>query len=70
MHDVHAYVQLAVMKRKVGGRAPLVQAVADSLKAEYEDFDDYIEMAIQFGCGLRHAYVANCRRYPTPLRNF
>lgn len=59
MHEGHACVQLAVMKKRVGGRAALVQAVEDSLKDEYEDFDDYIEMAIQFGCAHPGLFYVN-----------
>jgi hypothetical protein len=63
MHDAHAWVQLAVMKQRVGGRPALLQAVGDSLKDEYEDFDDYIEMAIQFGCALCCAAVSSASAF-------
>ena len=44
---------MAAMKRAAGGRPALVQALQDSLKDEYEDFDDFIEMSIQFGCAAQ-----------------
>jgi Calcium-activated chloride channel len=42
-------MQLRAIKRRAGEKPPHLQAVRDSLKVEYEEFDDFIEMAIQFG---------------------
>ena len=49
-------VQMVEMKKAAGGQPALVQALQDSLKSEYEDFDDYIEMSIQFGCACAHSW--------------
>lgn len=61
-HFHPSLVQMAAMKRAAGGRPALVQALQDSLKDEYEDFDDFIEMSIQFGCAAQSSLQLGTRR--------
>ena len=42
-------LQVDKLVKDIKDKAPQSQVVADMLKEDYDDFDDYIEMAIQFG---------------------